>query len=217
MRVVGGGEPGSGSFSLQARTGNQPVPTTLHTLRPSRISLLLQLATALALAACASSLPRPAAQSPSLRLAPAALGAEIALQQRLTVSRDGRTQQADALLEIDANSLRLVLLVGPRRMLTLAFDGQRIDESRDPALPSALVGARFIEDIQLAYWPATSIRAALPPGWTLDESDQERTLRRDGTSAVVIRYSQTPRWIGRIDIRHLHEDYRLRIESVAGP
>lgn len=190
-------------------------PRILSLAEPLRsIALLL---TTLALADCSATPPRPATQSPALRLAPAALGTEVALQQRLAVSRDGRTQQADALLEIDAKTLRLVLLVGPRRMLTLSFDGEHLDEVRDPALPSALEGERFVSDIQLAYWPAPAIRAALPAGWTLDESELARTLSRDGVPEIAIAYSQLPRWLGRIDLKHLRADYQLRIESVAAP
>jgi hypothetical protein len=172
---------------------------------------------ALVLSACAATPQRPDAQSPTLRLAPAALGAEVVLQQRLTVTRDGRMQQADALLEVDARSLRLVLLAGPRRLLTLSFDGDRLDEARDAALPGALDGSRFVSDIQLAYWPADSIRAALPPGWSLDDAALTRTLRYAGLPEVEIRYSQTPRWLGRIDLDHRRSGYQLRIESVTAP
>lgn len=175
------------------------------------------MAATLALSGCVATPQRPDLQSPTLRLTPAALDAELVLQQRLTVSRDGHTQQADALLEIDAQTLRLVLLVGPRRLLTLSFDGERVDEQRDPALPAALDGSHFVNDIQLAYWPAESIRAALPPGWTLDDAALTRTLRDAGAPVVRIRYSQLPRWLGRIDLDHQRAGYHLRIESVAAP
>ncbi|MBK8070357.1 MAG: DUF3261 domain-containing protein [Rhodanobacteraceae bacterium] len=174
------------------------------------------LAATLLLAACANA-PRRPSPSPALRLAPAALDARLSLQQRLTVSQGARVQRADALLEVDRDALRLVLLVGPRRMLTLVFDGESIVQQRDPALPEALAGERFVDDIQLAYWPAAAIRAALPPGWTLDESPLRRTLRQAGAAAVEVRYSQTPRWLGHIEIHHLGQDYRLAIDSAAQP
>lgn len=176
----------------------------------------LVLAATLLLAACAHA-PRRPSPSPALRLAPAALAASVSLQQRLTVSHGARTQRADALLEVDDEALRLVLLVGPRRMLTLVFDGESVEQERDPALPGALAGERFVDDIQLAYWPAAAIRAALPPGWTLDESPLRRILRRDGASAIEVRYSQTTRWLGHIEIHHLGQDYWLAIDSAALP
>ena len=117
----------------------------------------LLLAATLLLASCAHVQHRPS-PSPALRLAPATLDASLSLQQRLTVTHGARTQRVDALLEVDENTLRLVLLVGPKRMLTLMFDGESVEETRDPALPEALAGERFVDDIQLAYWPAAAIR-----------------------------------------------------------
>ncbi len=176
----------------------------------------LMLAATLLLAACAHVPHRPS-PSPALRLAPAALDASLSLQQRLTVSHGARRQRADALLEVDDDTLRLVLLVGPKRMLTLVFDGESVEETRDPTLPETLAGERFIDDIQLAYWPAAAIRSALPPGWVLDESPLRRTLRQDGAAAVEVRYSQATRWLGRIEIHHLRQNYRLTIDSAALP
>lgn len=176
----------------------------------------LLLAATLLLASCAHVQHRPS-PSPALRLAPATLDASLSLQQRLTVRHGARTQRADALLEVDDNTLRLVLLVGPKRMLTLMFDGESVEETRDPALPEALAGERFVDDIQLAYWPAAAIRSVLPPGWTLDESPLRRTLRQDGAAAVEVHYSQATRWLGHIEIHHLRQDYRLSIDSAALP
>lgn len=169
---------------------------------------------ALLLAACAQAPVRTPALAPSLRLAPAALGAEVALQQRLTVTHGTRTQHADALLEIDARSLRLALLAGPKRLLTLAFDGERIEEQRYPDLPGELAGERFIDDIQLAYWPADAIRAALPAGWTLRDDVLTRSLLHLGQLVTEVRYAGEVRWLGRIEILHAGADARLRIESV---
>jgi hypothetical protein len=197
---------------LEIRTSDQQISTY-----PVRSALLRPLLAATLLLAGCAQVPRRPSPSPELRLAPAAFGASLSLQQRLTVSHGARTQRADALLEVDGNSLRLVLLVGPKRMLTLVFDGESVAETRDPALPETLAGERFIDDIQLAYWPAAAVRTVLPPGWTLDESPLRRTLRQDGAAAVEVRYSQTTRWLGHIEIHHLRQDYRLTIDSAALP
>lgn len=179
--------------------------------KPAATGVLL--AALLALTACTTAPPARETPSPSLRLSPAALGAEIALQQRLAVSHGGRTQHADALLEIDAQALRLVLLVGPRRLLTLSWDGVELAQQRDPKLPETLSGERFIDDIQLAYWPSAVIRAALPAGWSLDDGAGQRQLQQDGVVRVAIHYSSTPHWLGRIVIERPGADYRLQIDS----
>ena len=112
-------------------------------------------------------------------------------------------------------ALQLVLLVGPRRMLTLRWDGRELQQQRDPKLPDALQGERFIDDIQLAYWPAAALRSALPAGWSVSETARQRTLAHDGETMMQIDYSGDTRWLGRIVIDHLGQAYRLDIESVA--
>lgn len=174
----------------------------------------------LGLLSCATVPPKPATSTgtaPSFRLLPSALGAQIAVQQRLTVSHQGRRQQADALLEIDERALRLVLLAGPKRLLTLAWDGHELKMQREPALPESLQGERFVDDIQLAYWPAEALRAALPQGWTLHDGDRHRSLRYAGASVIEIRYDTATRWLGHIVIDRPGAGYRLSIDSVQAP
>jgi hypothetical protein len=169
----------------------------------------------LLLASCASAPQRNSVAAPALQLPPAALGREISLQQRLTVTHAGRQQQADALLEVDASSLRLVMLVGPRRLLTLSWDGSQLQQQRDPALPEALEGEHFVNDIQLAYWPAAAIRQRLTAPWTLQEQTGSRALLHNGSVIVSIRYSSAIPWLGHIEIDRPAQDYRLSIDSVS--
>jgi hypothetical protein len=183
---------------------------------PTRARLLLALGAAL-LASCATLPPAAPVPAPSLRLAPATLGTEISLQQSLTVSHAGRSQRADALLEIDQHQLHLVLLAGPKRLLTLAWDGAVLSEQRAPGLPEGLQGERFIDDIQLAYWPSTAIEAALPPGWALTDAGARRTLSFHDSTVVAIEYSTQPRWLGHIVIDRPGLGYRLSIDSITAP
>lgn len=173
------------------------------------------MASLLLLVACASAPQRNGVITPPLQLSPAALGHEISLQQRLTVTHAGRQQQADALLEVDASNLRLVMLVGPKRLLTLSWDGSELRQQRDPALPEALEGEHFVNDIQLAYWPAATIRQRLTAPWTLQEQAGSRELLHNGKLIVSIRYSSATPWLGRIEIDRPAQDYRLSIDSVS--
>lgn len=172
----------------------------------------------LLLSACTTPQAPPAAQLPQLALAPAALGTELALAQRLTVTHEhgARTAPAplEALLEVDAQSVRLVALALAQRVLTLEWDGQHLVSSRHALLPPQIQAAHVLRDVQLAYWPAAAVRAALPPGWTLEEGNRRRVLLAAGLPRVTIHYSNDPRWQGRVDIINLTESYRLTIESL---
>lgn len=177
---------------------------------------MLHLTMLLLLGGCAGTARRPAAELPPLALSPASLGAAVALQQRLEVRHGGRLQHAQALLEIDADSLRLVLLAGPKRLLTVHWDGIELTQQRDPALPEALSAQRFLADIQLAYWPTAAIRAALPADWTLLEDGATRTLRYQDQTVLVIESDASVRWLGRILIAR-PSGHRLQIDSVLVP
>ncbi len=179
----------------------------------SRLGCLLLIA--LLLGACASAPPAldQTRLQPQWQLSPASFGRTLALQQRLRVVHGERQQSATALLQIDDESLRLALVVGPRRMLSLNWDGQTLIESRDPALPPGLQGAHFVDDILLAYWPTDILQAHLPAGWHLRENAGVRELQRANGERVVVRYSEATRWLGHIVIEHPDAGYVLELAS----
>ena len=125
----------------------------------------------------------------------------------------------DVLLELDPARIRLAGFVMNQRVLTLDYDGKTLHSQRHPLLPTEVDAAHVLRDVQLVYWPASALQAALPPGWTLDESERARVLRsRDGSAVVTIRYAAgAPRWIGTAELDNAAEHYRLRIESALQP
>lgn len=171
---------------------------------------------ALGLGGCTSSVPQPARLG--LKLPPAALRASISLHQHLSVEREGRIDELDAALEVNPERLDLVGLVLGQRVLTLHYDGKRLQSWRHPMLPAQLRDEDVLEDVQLIIWPVDAIRSALPPGWRIEESGLRRTLLLDDTPVMVIDYSGQPRWIGRIELSNLRYRYQLMIQSVSnGP
>lgn len=159
-------------------------------------------------------LPGCAAWSPAnppllLRLSPASLGTDLALQQRLTIDTPAGTQQLDALLEVDATTVRLAVLALGQTLLQLEWDGSRLEQSRSPVLPAFVSGERTLSDLQLMLWPADAIQSALPPGWTLENAPHERLLRSSGATVVRIRdLSPT-----QSELQHLQQHYRIRVDS----
>ena len=170
---------------------------------------------ALALAACTTT---PASQAPArlgLKLAPASLGANISLQQHLTVERNGRIDQLDAAVEIDPQHFNMVGLAFGQRVLSLQYDGQTLQSWRHPMLPSQVRAEDVLEDTQLTLWPLAAIRQALPAGWTIEQHGLQRTLLLQGEPVMVINYSTPTPWDGKVELNNLRYHYRLTIESVS--
>ena len=172
----------------------------------------LKLSAVLLLSACAASAP-PAAARLGLKLAPAALGEPLSVQQHLRVERNGRSDELDVALEVDQDKLELVGLALGQRVLSLSYDGKELASWRHALLPSQVKAEDVLEDMQLTLWPVAAVRAALPPGWQVEEQGLRRTLSLNGEPIMVIQYSGLPRWSGKLVLENLRYKYRLTIES----
>lgn len=152
--------------------------------------LICAIALAGLLAGCAGQKARvpPSEQLPTLRLSPASLGRELALQQRLEIVIGDKTQVLEALLEVDATELRLGVQALGQSALTMRWDGKELQQQRAGWLPPALSADRVLFDLQLVYWPVDAIRSALPPDWTLQELPGQRVLLHAGTKIVSVSY-----------------------------
>lgn len=192
-------------------TNRPEIGMTRIGVRATALTVLFTLAI---LAGGCVSVPR-APERLGLQLAPAALGTSISLHQHLRLERDGRTDHFDAALEVDAQHVSMIGLALGQRMLSLDYDGAALTQWRHALLPAHVRAEDVLEDIQLTYWPAAAIRAALPAGWRLDEHGRQRTLWSNGTLVVQIDYSAQPRWHGTITLSNLRHQYRLVIQSVS--
>lgn len=179
----------------------------------NRLNRVIALA-ALALLAACSSTPPAAPGRLNLRLAPAALGATIALQQHLKVERENRTDDLDAAVEIDADHVELVGLALGQRVLTLNYNGRELTSWRHIMLPSQVRAEDVLEDLQLTLWPVEAVRAALPPGWRVEEDGLHRTLYQGEELVATIDYSGMPRWSGKTVLDNRRYHYRLTVLSV---
>jgi hypothetical protein len=185
-----------------------------------RMPAWLMLPALLMLSACGS-LQQAAKPAPpvrlGLKLAPATLGQSLSLQQHLIVEREGRTDELDTALEIDADRLTLVGLAFGQRVMTLQYDGKELKTWRHFMLPPQVRGEDVLEDLQLTLWPADALRAALPAGWNLQDTaegaGQRRTLSFEGQPVTVIDYPHAQRWGGKVVLDNLRYHYRLTIVS----
>jgi hypothetical protein len=162
------------------------------------------------LSACATT---PPSARLGLQLAPAELGVAIALQQHLTIERNGKTDEMDAALEVDAAQLQLVGLALGQRVLSLTYDGKTMTSWRHFMLPQQVRAEDILEDLQLTLWPLASIQKALPAGWHIVDQDLRRSLYLDDTLVCVISYSAMPRWSGTVQLENLRYHYHITIQS----
>ncbi len=176
-----------------------------------RLNVVLALAAAFA-GGCAGT-PAPPAnarEAPQLRLAPAQLGRTLALMQHIEVQAPGHAQALDVALEADAAHVRLAVLAMQQVAARLDWDGTTLDETRAPWWPAQVSGARILSDLQLTYWPAATIRAALPAGWSLVEDGAVRELRQGEEVVTTV----TRRGEGTVvDLEQHRAPYRLTITS----
>jgi hypothetical protein len=142
---------------------------------------------------------------PPLRLAPADLPGGMAAQQRLDFEHGGERRTVDALVEVDAQAVRVVIHAQGQVALRLEWDGRRLTQTRADWLPPQLSAERVLTDLQLVYWPVDAVAAALPAPWTFS---RDRELARGGE--VVARVERVS---GTRSILH-QQAYRLRIHSV---
>ena len=161
----------------------------------------------------ATSAPAAGAGSPWLALAPSALGCSAQVQQRLTVQPPGQAaKELDALLEVDADAMRLAILNLGQMVGTLEWDGAQLGQQLSRWWPSVLKPEQVLSDVQLAFWPQAAIEAALPAHWTLEASPAQRVLRHAGTEAVKVRYLDA----NALEIVYPQGNWSLRIDTPGG-
>ena len=166
-------------------------------------------ALALLLSACATPAPPPEL---ALRLSPASLGRELAVQQRMTVSAQGRSQQMDVAIEADAQAVRLAVMDFGQTVARLEWDGVRLEESRARGWPATVTGARVLSDLQLVHWPLDAIRGALPAGYSIEGDAAGRTVRFHAAPLLRVRYPAP----GSAELDNLAAGYRLRLDAWPG-
>lgn len=172
--------------------------------------MLIGLLLLLMLVACVHSPRKAEVQLPVLQLQPSALGQEISLQQRLHFAFGSQEREMDALLEVDADEVRLVVQAMGQVGVRLFWDGNELKQQRAPWLPPQVRAERVLDDLQFSLWPASAIAALLPPGWTVIDDGQRRELRQGDTAWLLLERGDA----GGFHLENRAEGYSLRIESL---
>lgn len=144
-------------------------------------------------------------------LSPRDLPAPLALQQQLVIERDGQSRTFDAMLEADADGLRLAVLAAGQVALSLQWKDGALDQQRADWLPPQLDGALVLQDLQFALWPLAALQRVAPPGWTVVEDGVVRTIAASGRVVVAVRRTGP----GQFTLERPDAGYRLTVRSVA--
>lgn len=154
---------------------------------------------------------RAGAQAPTvlLRLPPTALGRELMLTQHMEIRTTAGTRAFDVALEADADAVRLAVMQWGQVMARMNWDGRELTQSTVPGWPRQVSAEGVLSDLQLVWWPAEAVRAALPAGWTLQDDAQGRVLR-EGEEVV-----STVRKLGpeRIELTQHRQGYTVLVSS----
>ena len=111
------------------------------------------------------------------------------VQQKVDVVFDGRMDTIIAQVETDALGMRFVGTTPfGQKLVQLSFDNERVAleasqmKGLDPILLLALV--------QIASWPAASVRAGLGDSASVVEAEGSRRLVKDENELVLIKYTR---------------------------
>ena len=133
--------------------------------------------------------------------------------QDVRLQRHALDERLITQLEVDASGMRLVgLSPMGQRVLEARFDNK---EARASSLAGDKLDARaLLSMIQIATWPAESVRVGLRWGWELEEDVHIRRVLREDETALVIERHGTPPHFHQLIIRLPQADLTLRVNDI---
>ncbi len=179
-----------------------------------RISEILTLIVTAALAGCAGNPRCPDLPGgPRYCLQTSTAVTPFSALQDIRIQRGELDERLIAQLEVDAAGMHLAGLTPMgQRVLEAHFDNQE-------ATAESLAGARFdaralLSLVQLAVWPADSVRVGLAEDWELEEAPALRRLLREGVAILeVVREGEPPRY-RHLDIRLPGAGLSLTVQEI---
>ena len=133
--------------------------------------------------------------------------------QDIRIRRGDLDERLIAQLEVDATGMHLAGLTPMgQRLLEAHFDNKE-------ATASSLAGDRFdaralLSLVQLAVWPAESVRAGLGEDWQVEETPALRRLLREGELILEVARSGEPPRYQRLDIRLPGAGLSLTVQAI---
>lgn len=150
---------------------------------------------------------------PLILLSPASFGTRADLWQQITVKAHGQNMLMNVALEIDDRHISIVGLTMERRIMSVEYDGSDLKVWKSSYLPSYTHPENVLANIQLALWPGEAVQSALEPGWVLKDDGLIREIYFMDELRMRVRYSDSIRWHGTINIESFQYNYQITIQS----
>ncbi|XDF36796.1 DUF3261 domain-containing protein [Paracidovorax avenae] len=140
------------------------------------------------------------------------------VQQKATVRFRGHAETMIVQMEVDAQGIRFVGLTPfGHKVVDVEYDNRAV---RVHALPDRRLDARLLLAlVQIAQWPADSVRAGLSASLSLDAADPHhvRVQDRDGATAVAVRREGSAPPYDRADIDLPGPGLALALDTLPAP
>jgi hypothetical protein len=142
--------------------------------------------------------------------------------QQLTAHWLGSRETLLCVLELDSRHIAMAGLTQEGLSLfNLSYDGKTLEADKNPWVPKTLVPELIIADLQLVYWPLSSLQKQLPKSLKLEAGPGFRRLFEHGQLLVEVRYlspedlKQESAWPKDVELANLQYHYRLTIHTVS--
>lgn len=151
-------------------------------------------------------------------LAPASLQAERSASQVVRGAFGSREMTFNCVLAVKGGTLTVIGLTALGvRAFTLRYDGREVSVENTLPIPAQMTPERLLADIQLVYWPLSTLQPTLKrAGFDVSEPyTGTRRLRRGDTLIAEVHYERADAWQGRSWLVNLQHGYTLGIDSTS--
>jgi hypothetical protein len=145
-------------------------------------------------------------------LPPSAFKGELSEVQEMRFIYGGAERTTTGVVKISPSGLRVIVLAGMVRILTLNYTSTGIECDVSPLLSAFKIEPEYlIFDVQLIYFPVDAINRALPKGMSFREEGTTRVLYLGEKKVASIAKEG-----GAIEFTNFERSYSYRIGPIAG-
>jgi hypothetical protein len=160
---------------------------------------------------------RPSPPVPPL-LEPGSGGLNVQLNQRMTLSMDGRKHHMVMVVSFSPTQTRMTgfTLTG-QRLLDIVQEGGRITSWQSELVDRDIPARWLLSQMQLAYWPEKALQQAYREPWSLRQEARERALYLEDELVVMVSYAADfsgPEAGSQLTIKHHRMALVMAIETL---
>ncbi|MCX7102734.1 MAG: DUF3261 domain-containing protein [Methylobacter sp.] len=136
--------------------------------------------------------------------------------QQINAFWSDREESLLAVLELDKQHIAMAGLSNDGLSLfNITYDGKTVLSDKSPLMPATVKPEFMLADMQLVYWPLTTLQTILPVGWRLETLKNKRFLYINDKKQMEINYlSPETDWPKVVELVNFQYHYRLRIKTL---